>query len=75
MIHLTRLNHSPVVLNCDLIEQIETTPDTVVSMINGQKIMVLESTDEIIDLIRSFRRSILNPQKHSHGESANQEIG
>lgn len=75
MIHLTRLNHTPVVLNCDLIEQIETTPDTVVSMTTGQKIMVLESTEEIIDRVRTFRRSILVPQKHSNGESAKQENG
>jgi flagellar protein FlbD len=75
MIHLTRLNRSAVVLNCDLIEQIETTPDTVVSMATGQKIMVLESTDEIIDRVRNFRRSITNPQNYSHGESANQENG
>jgi flagellar protein FlbD len=75
MIHLTRLNHSRVVLNCDLIEQIETTPDTVVSMTTGQKIMVLESIEEIIDRIRLFRRSILTLQNHSNGESAKQENG
>jgi flagellar protein FlbD len=58
MIHVTRLNHTPVVLNSDLIEQIEMTPDTVVSLTNGQKIMVLESTDEIIERVVKFRRSI-----------------
>jgi len=73
MIHLTRLNHSSVVLNCDLIEQIETTPDTVVSMTTGQKIMVLESTEEIIERVRIFQRSILTPQNHSNGKSAIQE--
>ena len=67
MIHVTRLNHTPVVLNCDLIEQIEETPDTVISLSTGQKIMVLESTAEIIDRVRLFRRSILVPQDHSHG--------
>jgi len=67
MIHVTRLNHTPVVLNPDLIEQIETTPDTVISMTTGQKIMVLESTDEVIERIRVFRRSILMPQDHSNG--------
>ncbi len=75
MIHLTRLNHSRVVLNCDLIEQIEATPDTVVSMTTGQKIMVLESTEEIIDRVRIFRRSIFTVQNHSNGESAKQENG
>ena len=67
MIHVTRLNHTPVVLNCDLIEQIEETPDTVISLSTGQKIMVLESTEEIIDRVSLFRRSILSPQVHSHG--------
>jgi flagellar protein FlbD len=75
MIHLTRLNHTPVVLNCDLIEQIETTPDTVVSMATGQKIMVLESTEEIIRRVRLFQRSIFAPLTHSHGDSADQEKG
>jgi flagellar protein FlbD len=75
MIHLTRLNHSNVVLNCDLIEQIETTPDTVVSMTTGQKIMVLESIEEIIHRVRLFRHSILTLQNHFHGESAKQENG
>lgn len=69
MIHLTRLNHTPVVLNCDLIEQIETTPDTVVSMTTGQKIMVLETTEEIIDRVLDFRRSILIPRNCSNGHS------
>jgi flagellar protein FlbD len=58
MIDLTRLNHSPVVLNCDLIECIETTPDTVISLINGQKLMVLESADEIISRVIEYRRRI-----------------
>ena len=47
-----------MVLNSDLIEQIETTPDTVISMTTGQKIMVLESTEEIVERVRLFRRSI-----------------
>ncbi|MBZ5575428.1 MAG: flagellar FlbD family protein [Acidobacteriia bacterium] len=62
MIYVTRLNHTPVVLNCDLIEHVETTPDTVISLTNGQKMMVLESADEIIDRVVRFRRSILVPE-------------
>lgn len=62
MIHLTRLNHSTIVLNCDLIEQMETTPDTVISMTTGQKIMVLESPEEVIERVLLFRRSILTPE-------------
>jgi flagellar protein FlbD len=74
MIHVTRLNHTPVVLNSDLIEQIETTPDTVISLTNGQKIMVLESTEEIVDRVRLFRQSILCPQDHTNGQSATRKI-
>jgi flagellar protein FlbD len=58
MIHLTRINHLPLVLNADLIEHVETTPDTVISLTNGQKLMVLESTDEIIRKVIEFRRAI-----------------
>jgi flagellar protein FlbD len=75
MIHVTRLNHTRVVLNCDLIEQIEATPDTVISMTTGQKIMVLESTEEIIERVRLFRQSILAPQVYFNGQYANQENG
>ncbi len=58
MIHLTRINHVPVVVNSDLIEHIETTPDTVISLTNGQKLIVLETADEIIGRVVEFRRAI-----------------
>ncbi len=58
MIHLTRLNHIPLVLNSDLIEHIEITPDTVITLTNGQKLMVLESAVEIIDRVVAFRRAL-----------------
>ncbi len=58
MIWLTRLNHVRIVLNSDLMEMIEITPDTVVTLTTGQKFTVLESPDEIVDLVRAFRRSI-----------------
>ncbi len=58
MIRLTRLNHVPLVLNSDLIEHIEATPDTVISLTNGQKIMVLESSEEVVGRVIAFRRSI-----------------
>jgi flagellar protein FlbD len=59
MIRLTRINHVPLVLNADLIEHVETTPDTLISMINGQKFVVLESTDDVIRKVIEFRREIL----------------
>jgi len=58
MIHLTRINHAPMVLNSELIEHIETTPDTVVSLTNGQKIVVLEAADDIIEKVVEFRRRL-----------------
>ena len=58
MIQVTRLNHLPLILNSDLIEHIEATPDTVVSLTTGQKIMVLESAEEIVERVIAFRRSI-----------------
>lgn len=58
MIRLTRLNHSPVMLNADLIEHLEVTPDTVITLTTGQKFMVLESADEVRDRVIEFRRAI-----------------
>jgi len=58
MIHLTRLNHVPLVLNSDLIEHIEVTPDTVIMLTTGQIIRVLESADEVVARVVEFRRSI-----------------
>lgn len=58
MIRLTRLNHVPVVLNCELIEHVEITPDTVISLTNGAKLVVLESPEEVIRRVIEFRRSI-----------------
>ena len=60
MIRLTRLNHVPLVLNSDLIEHIEITPDTVISLLSGQKMMVLESANEVVRRVVAFRRQIYN---------------
>ena len=59
MIQLTRLNHVPLVLNSDLIEHMEVTPDTVVTLTTGQKIVVLESAEEVVERIIRFRRSLI----------------
>jgi flagellar protein FlbD len=58
MIQLTRLNHIPLVLNSDLIEHIEITPDTVITLTTGQKIMVLESAAQVVERVVAYRRSI-----------------
>ena len=61
MIRLTRINQVPIVVNSDLIELVESTPDTLVSLSTGQKFMVLESPDEVIDRVISFRKAISKP--------------
>ena len=62
MIRITRLNHTPLILNSDLIEHIEMTPDTVIALTSGQKYMVLETTEEIIERVVSFRQSLIRNQ-------------
>ncbi|MCL1941130.1 MAG: flagellar FlbD family protein [Synergistaceae bacterium] len=57
MIELHRLNGEIFVLNPDLIETIETTPDTVVRLLNGHRYLVKEPTDYIIKTISEFRSS------------------
>lgn len=59
MIHVTRINHTPLVLNSDLIEHLETTPDTVISLTNGQKYVVTETAEEVIEKVVTFRRRIM----------------
>ena len=57
MIELHRLNGGIFVLNPDLIETIETTPDTVVKLLNGHRYLVKETTDYIIKAVADFRSS------------------
>jgi len=57
MIGLTRLNDNTIYINSDLIECIEETPDTTITMTTGRKLIVKESVDDIIDLIISFKKS------------------
>ncbi len=61
MIRVTRLNSSPLILNSDLIEHIEITPDTVITLTTGQSMRVRESADDLIERIVEFRRSIYAP--------------
>ena len=58
MIRLTRINHVPLILNADLIEHLEVTPDTVITLTNGQKLVVLESTEDVVSKVVEYRRAI-----------------
>ena len=59
MIVLHRLKGEPLVFNHDLIESIEALPDTVITLVDGRKVMVTESPAEIVERVREFRASIL----------------
>ncbi len=82
MIQLTRLNNTRLAVNPDLIKYVEQAPDTVITLVNGEKLLVLESAEEVIDRFREFRHSMLagtgvsccnghsnglNPPHQSHG--------
>jgi uncharacterized protein YlzI (FlbEa/FlbD family) len=59
MIQLTRLNNKPLMVNSDLIKFVEQAPDTLVTLISGEKILVLEKPDEVLARIVAFRQSVL----------------
>ncbi|MBQ7201244.1 MAG: flagellar FlbD family protein [Eubacterium sp.] len=61
MIDVTRMNGTIMSLNDDLIESVEETPDTVISLTTGKKVMVKESRQEIKDLVKMARREIHIP--------------
>jgi len=59
MIQLTRLNHHPLVVNSDLIKFVEQAPDTVITLVSGDKIVVRESAQDVLERVIQFRRSVL----------------
>ena len=58
MIEVTKLNGVPILINPDLIESVEETPDTVISFTTGKKIIVKESRQEVKNLVKSYRKDI-----------------
>ena len=59
MIWLTRLNGHALAINSDLLKFVEQSPDTVLTLVNGEKIIVRESAEEIMNRVIAFRRSVL----------------
>jgi flagellar protein FlbD len=64
MIQLTRLNGQDFALNGDLIERVDRTPDTVITLLDGTKYVVAESLEEVVDRMRDFRASVLVRSLH-----------
>jgi flagellar protein FlbD len=61
MITATRLNNTPIFINPDLIVFIEETPDTMITLSNGEKIVVQEKVYEVIRRVIEYKRCIFNP--------------
>jgi flagellar protein FlbD len=59
MIELTRLNGNSLVVNSDLIQYVESAPDTTLTLLNGEKVVVREGAGEVIDLTIAFRSRLL----------------
>ncbi len=60
MIDVTRMNGKPFTLNCDLIEVVEESPDTVITLTTGKKIIVKESRQDIKNLVKLYRKEIFH---------------
>jgi flagellar protein FlbD len=60
MIQLTRLNQKALTVNSDLIKYVENTPDTVITLVSGEKFVVLESAETIVERVVEFRRKLLD---------------
>lgn len=58
MIQLTRLNRNPLVVNSDLIKYVESSPDTVLTLANGEKIVVLESCEDVVSRTLTWRAKV-----------------
>jgi len=58
MIEVTRLNNEKVIINAELIEKVEETPDTVITLISGSKLLVKESGQEVKNLVILYKKEI-----------------
>jgi flagellar protein FlbD len=74
MIRLTRLNNQPFVVNSDLIKFVEQSPDTLITLVTGEKIVVRENAEEIVARVISFRRSVLQGLSPAWDSSATHDL-
>ena len=59
MIELTRLNGKPIVLNSDLIKTVDSSPDTMLTLINGEKLIVREELADVVERVMTYRARLL----------------
>jgi flagellar protein FlbD len=70
MISVTRLDGSPMLLNCDQIAWVERMPDTVISLMNGEKLIVRETPDALVERIQDFRRAVISSPRRLMSRAA-----
>ncbi len=58
MIELTKMNGKKFTVNCDLIETVEDTPDTVITLVTGKKLIVMESRQDVKSLVSIYKKEI-----------------
>jgi flagellar protein FlbD len=61
MIELTRLNGHPIVVNAELLKFVEQNPDTVITLVTGDKLVVREAAPEVMHRVLDYRRKLLQP--------------
>ena len=69
MIEVTRLNGTQILVNADLIELVEETPDTVITFTTGRKIIVNESRQQIKSLVKSCKRKLMETGFETENEN------
>ena len=77
MIRLTRLNNHSFMLNSDLIKFVESSPDTVITLVSGEKILVRESVDQVLRHVVEFRLAIApacGPQWKLASQAASERV-
>lgn len=70
MIKVTRFNHTELIVNADMIEFVEHTPDTVITMLTGRKVLVRESSEEVLRRVIAYRRQVGSQVPRLEGASA-----
>lgn len=74
MIKVTRLDGSELIVNCELVEFVEQTPDTVISLVNGRKIIVKEDAKAIVDKVIEYKRGIGRSRRLKRKPVADAEV-
>lgn len=62
IISLTKMNHSVIIINADQIEIIESTPDTVITLLTGHKYIVVDTAEEVVEKVIKYKQRIYNLQ-------------